>query len=200
MIDFLKGTVTPKDWVAVGVIVLITALLVVLFVFFVHSWQTKELNAGRELVSAKTAELNKARATQKNFAALKAETDKIQQLVADFEGRLPAQAEIPLLLEQFELIANQVGVSVQLNTLALLEDERKTTIPYAVTANGSFDQIASFINRLERYQRYLRVSDLEIKEEKDGVAEAKFTLSTFVFKQPKPQPAAAPAGAAGGSV
>ncbi|HQK75497.1 MAG TPA: type 4a pilus biogenesis protein PilO, partial [Candidatus Hydrogenedentes bacterium] len=57
----------------------------------------------------------------------------------------------------------------------------KLTIPYRIVVRGSFHDIAEFINRLERFKRYLKVSELQVGPEKDGVSEAEFTLSTYTF-------------------
>jgi Tfp pilus assembly protein PilO len=73
-------------------------------------------------------------------------------------------------------------------------DSSKETIPYKVTARGTFHQIVSFINRLERDDRYLAISDLDIKEEQAGVSEATFTLSTFRFLKSSEAPQTAQAG------
>jgi Tfp pilus assembly protein PilO len=72
---------------------------------------------------------------------------------------------------------------VELSQMPRVTDERKETIPYSVTARGNFHQIIQFINRLERFQRYLKVSDLNIGKEDEGVAQASFTLSTYRFIQ-----------------
>jgi len=60
-------------------------------------------------------------------------------------------------------------------------DSSKEVIPYQVVAKGSFHQIVAFINLLEKDQRYLKISDLDIGPEKAGICEAKFVLSTFRF-------------------
>jgi Tfp pilus assembly protein PilO len=52
-----------------------------------------------------------------------------------------------------------------------------------VRAFGDFHQIVGFINRIERYERYLKISDLIINEQKQGVSEAQFKLSTYRFLQ-----------------
>ncbi|HOE67104.1 MAG TPA: type 4a pilus biogenesis protein PilO [Candidatus Hydrogenedentes bacterium] len=184
MIDFLRGTITPKDWMAVGVMAAILALVCAIFVFFVHNRQLRALDELTLKTAQTRAEMLAAEETERRFEELRARTEKTQTLVKEFEKRLPGEAEIARLLKQFEEMANQVGLAVELQTKKRSKDERKETIPYGIVARGTFDQIASFVNRIERYERYLAVSDIEIKEEKDGVAEATFTLSTFRFLMP----------------
>ncbi|NIA14465.1 MAG: type 4a pilus biogenesis protein PilO [Nitrospiraceae bacterium] len=183
MMEFFKGTVTPKDWMAAGGILGFTALLCVAFYFLLYGPQTQifaDVVAEDRQVQA---DLDKARDTQANIKALRAEAAMMETLVSQFEERLPEKSEIPRLLRQFEEIARDVGLRVELAQLPAVRDATKITIPYTVTARGSFHEIASFINRLERYKRYLKVSDLDIGEQKLGVAEASFTLSTYRFAQ-----------------
>lgn len=183
MMDVLKGTVTPKDWMAVGVILGVTLLLCAVFYFMVFQGQVDKLDTRKATLRQQEQQLTQARQLAKDIDALRQETAKIQQLVDEFEKRLPSQREIAALLTQFERIANEVGVDVELESKRRTRDTRKETIPYGIKARGTFHQIASFINRLERFERYLKVSDIKVGKEEARVCEATFTLSTFTFIQ-----------------
>ncbi len=185
MIDFLKGTVTPKDWMAVAGIAGILLVICALFVFGVHNKQVEALNGFLAEDKVVQKDLSQAQAIEANIEALRAETAKIENLVSDFEERLPNTREIPTLVKQFEALADDIDVKVQLATLSRTRDGNKETIPYSVVAEGDFHQIVRFINRLERFERYLKISDLEIGEEKQGVCKAEFTLSTYRFLETK---------------
>lgn len=181
MLDILKGTVTPKDWMAVGVMLGIMAAIVAVYVFFVHKRQTEALEAVRSQMTSVQRDLDEANRRAVEIDDLREETQKINQLVLDFNKRLPTEREIPDLVRQFESMANDVGLSHSLKPEVSLQDETKETIPYSVSTFGNFHQTASFINRLERFERYLKISDLKIEEEDAGVSKASFTLSTFRF-------------------
>ena len=181
MMDMLRGTVTPKDWMAVGVILCITLALCAGFYLLVYEGKTQQLSEAEAQRDTLQASYDEAVAQSKKMEQLQADKDEIQSLVEEFETRLPDQAEIALLLSQFEQLAGEVGVDVELKSERRYRDGRKETIPYAIVARGSFHQLANFINRLEFYERFLKVSDLEIDEEEARVSEATFTLSTFAF-------------------
>ena len=54
------------------------------------------------------------------------------------------------------------------------------------------DPLGKVINILEMGDRFVKVSNMHIGEEKDGVCEARFTLSTYLFvgeKSATPTPA-----------
>ncbi len=196
MMDVLKGTVTAKDWMAVGVMLAIIAAIVAVFVLFVHKNQSDDLAAIQADKANLKAKLEDARAMQRGIVKLREETAKINTLVEDFNKRLPTQREIQDLVRQFESMANDVGLNHSLKPEAPVRDANKETIPYSVSTFGNFHQTASFINRLERFERYLKISDLKIEEEDAGVSKASFTLSTFRFIADETPTVAANAAAA----
>jgi len=182
MIGFLKGTVTPKDWMFVGVILGLTALLCAVFYFLVYQPELQRLDQTRKELADAQTELANRKQLAANIDALRADTAQIRELVSDFEERLPSEREIATLLTQFEDIAGDVGgLDVQMRAQTARPEGAKLTIPYRIVVRGSFHDIAEFINRLERFKRYLKVSELQVGPEKDGVSEAEFTLSTYTF-------------------
>jgi Tfp pilus assembly protein PilO len=191
MSDFLKGTVTPKDWAAVLGILAVTVLLCVAFTIFVRG-QQKETLAGIEQDDRDVlANLAIAAENKRDIGKLEADTEKTRTVVAMFEERLPSQREIPTLVREFEDLATQAGVAFEVQPKPPVKDDRKETIPYAITTYGDFHQMVDFVNRLERYKRYLKVSDLRIEEQKQGVSKGTFTLSTYRFIQQQEQAGAA---------
>ena len=182
MIGFLKGTVTPKDWMFVGVILGLPALLCAVFYFLVYQPELQRLDQTRKELADAQTELANRKQLAANIDALRADTAQIRELVSDFEERLPSEREIATLLTQFEDIAGDVGgLDVQMRAQTARPEGAKLTIPYRIVVRGSFHDIAEFINRLERFKRYLKVSELQVGPEKDGVSEAEFTLSTYTF-------------------
>lgn len=184
MMDFWKGTVTPRDWAAVGIILGVAVVVAAAFYFLLYAAQNEkytQLVVENRQVAAK---LDMALETQKNIGALRADAAQMQKLVKQFEARLPNTEEIQTLLRQFESLAGEIGLLVELSKESTIVDANKEVIPYSVKARGTFHQIATFINRLERYQRYLKISELDIGKAENGIATAAFRLSTFRFKQP----------------
>jgi Tfp pilus assembly protein PilO len=166
---------------AVGAMGAIIAATVVGFYFFVHEGQVKERQELRGKIAKVSGELETAKKLKADIATLRIETEEIESLVAEFAERLPNDREINVLIAKFESIANQVGLSVDMTPLPTTKDERKETIPYDVAATGDFHQLTNFINKLERYERYVKVSKLKIQEEENGTSEATFVVSTYRF-------------------
>ena len=184
MMELFKGSITPRDWAATGGLVGFTVLLYAAFIFVLYNPLQARLAATAAMDAQIQADLRVANRAEVNIEALRAEAAKMQELVTQFQERLPESREIPTLLKQFEGFAGEIGLRVELSQMLRLTDARKETIPYSVVARGNFHQIVGFVNRLERFQRYLKVSDLNIGKEEDGVAQATFTLSTYRFIEP----------------
>jgi Tfp pilus assembly protein PilO len=181
MLDYLKGKVTLRDWAFVGAILAVAVVLCLAFYFAVYTKETAKLTTINVELEKIRAELKVAYDTKKNFEQLEKDWEKADRLVALFENRLPEERDIRRLVSNFEGLGDTLGIQVELTQLPTLSDVSKETIPYKVTARGNFHQIASFINLLERDDRYLKISDLDIGEEEASVSEATFTLSTFRF-------------------
>jgi type IV pilus assembly protein PilO len=188
--DFLKGTITAKDWMAVGIILACAGAILFLMYFFVYRGQQDTLTRIQNEYQQVSTQVQEALFQRDNIDELRTEMEKTERLVSDFEKRLPSRSEIATFTNQFERLAREVGLEVGVKPLARSRDQQKETIPYEITAHGSFHQIVSFVNKLERFERYLKISDLQIKEQTGGISEARFTLSTYRIIE---APVAAPA-------
>lgn len=184
MIDFLKGKVTPKDWVAIALFMGVTAALVAAFYLLVYKEQQTLITSKLETNAKVQADLDKAREIDANIESYENETAEIRKLVQEFEDRLPSKREITSLLRDFEELASAEDVKIATSPLRRNIQGMKETIPYKIEATGSYHQVARFINRLERFRRYLKITDLEMTPNVDGVTTFKFTLNTYRFLQP----------------
>ncbi len=183
MFEFFKGTVTPKDWAIVGILLAVTAVIFAAFYFVVLDNRKQQVEVLSAELKDIEAQLRIATQYKQNLPQLERDELQMGKLVEGFQSRLPDKREIQGLLEKFERYGDSLGLRIVLTYLPTTTDKHKQTLPYKITAYGNYHQIASFINLLEREQRYLKISDVDIGEEEEGVAEATFVLSTFIFIQ-----------------
>ncbi len=181
MLDILKGKVTKQDWIYVGCIIAVTVILAAALYYFLVLSQQKKVVARKGQLDAITTELENARKIERNISSLRDEKVLMAQLFDDFQKRLPEEREIPNLLQRFEKMGGEIGLRLEMVPMDTRSERRIETIPFKVKAKGQFHQIVAFINLLESDERYLKVSDIDIGEEKEGVSEANFVLSTFRF-------------------
>ena len=183
MMDLFKGKVTLQDWIFVGVVLAVAAGLFVVFFFAVYTAKRVAIASQVEAYEKITEELVAAQKIDANIDALQAEADEMSNLVNLFEQRLPEESEIPKLLRGIERQAGDLGLRVQMQSEPRRKEGNIEVIPYEVTALGRFHEIMTFINMLERDERYFKISEIDIGEEENGVSEAVFVLSTFRFIQ-----------------
>ena len=183
MIDFLKGTVTRTDWAVNGGILVLAIGLGAAIVFLGVVGENDTREQLLEQIEVTGQKLAKTKETAENIEDLRQEEAKMKMLVDMFKRRLPTKQEISSLFRTFEEFEREIGRGLTVDKRAMPSkfDARKETIPYRMNASGSFHQIARFINRLERYERYFQISDLHIGPQEDGASQARFVLSTYRF-------------------
>lgn len=179
--DFLSGTPTREDWIAFAVIIGVSVLILAGFLFGLKPRMAKVTEQLKSNDAKVFAVLEEAIEKSKEVKKLEAETQNVQGLVHEFELRLPTTREITRLVQDFEQMASAENVRIEFSSLATMNDGRKETIPYSIVAHGSFHQLAGFINKLELFKRFLKITDLEIGPQEDGIARAKFKLNTYRF-------------------
>ena len=184
MIDFLKGKITPRDWMTVALFLGVTAALVASFYFMVHVKQREAIKLQIETNAKVQEDLNKARVIDREIEGYIAETDRIRDLVEQFESRLPSKRDLANLLRDFEDMADAENVKITTSPSRKKTQGSKETIPYKIQATGTYHQVARYINRLELFHRYLKISDLQMLPYEDGETTFKFTLNTYRFLQP----------------
>lgn len=188
MLEFFKGKVTKQDWQFVGVVAVIAILLAAGFWFVVRKGQVEDIGELNAQLEALKVEVQRAAEYESKVDDLESVEEQMGKLVDLFQDRLPDDAQLPVLIQTFEGYGRRMGLRVSLKKKETLRERNKRTLIYQVTAEGNYHQIAGFINKLEREQRYIKVSRLDINEEVDGVAEATFELSTFIFEEaPEPE-------------
>lgn len=187
MIDLFKGKITYKDWAFLGGTCLCVVGLLIVSYLIIFMPQQKKISQLQNDIIELQKKIRDAKRTEENYDKLHSQARRMDNLVKQFNERLPEQREVPKLMKQFESMGDSLGLKTQLTPLPTTIDASKEVIPYQVVARGTFHQIVSFINLLERDKRYLKISDLDIGPEKGGICEAKFILSTFRFVEKEEQ-------------
>lgn len=183
--DFLKGKMTPKDWVAFAGMLGLIAALFSAYYFMVHNKKLIEIADVKIANDQVEANLRQAIIISNKIQSTRDETKRIENLVYSFESKLPSKSEIHQLFETVEEMADEEAVAIEIEPLRQDRDENKETIPYQIIAKGNFHNVATFINRLERYERFLKVSDLKMEpyDIKNGDSTFKFKMNTYRFLQ-----------------
>ena len=180
--EFLKDRVITKaDWIIIGASLFL--LVIVTLVYFVAlsflNGRAAQLQA--ETVTART-ELVEARAIAAKKDGLLKELEEVRKNISSFEDKLPTDKEVPRLLNQFQQIAELSGVKYQSITAEPIDEkESYVRIPFKVKVKAKYPEIGKFLRSLEFGSRFIKVENLQIGPEKDGISEADFVICTFMF-------------------
>lgn len=157
----------PQDQtLALGVVVSLIILVTFYFLFLrPHIYQLRQLNP--RLITLRKDVQNTARDAA-NIDALKKRLKNLRAKVNFYEQKLPREKEIPSLLESLSKVAKDSQVKI-IEIQPRDKDIRERggmylEVPIAIKARCGYHRLGKFINELERGPRFIRISDIEIKE------------------------------------
>ncbi len=145
------------------------AFIGVLYFNFMIRPKLDEMGKNGKEIRTLRAELDQIKNSVSREPALKSSYDNMIGKVQSYEKRLPAKTEIPLLLEQLSKIARETGVKILAITPSNVkktkvekEDKPYVEIPISVTAQGGYHELGTFLNRMEKSDRFMKIAELLI--------------------------------------
>ena len=125
------------------------------------------------------ADLDRARV---GIDDLKQKIDELQEAIVFFEGKLPASREMDKVLEEVTKLARDNGLEQR--TFKTGKSQRAANYseqPIEMTLAGDFEGFYVYLQQLERFERLIRVTRMDLLKmnDRDGAMEAKLTLSIF---------------------
>jgi len=182
MSGLFEPVITKRDWVIVGCIVVGLLAVALLVAVFVYQPQRDAMRRLDDEIAVQQEELRVAREIAAKKDELERKLKEIEQLVERFEAKLPTRKEIPKLYRKFQLAAGDANVVVRsIEKLDEIKKPPRIDIPYQFKVSGSYHEVVTFINTLEMGERFVKISDVHIGEQKRGISDAEFKLTTFLF-------------------
>lgn len=149
--------------------VLAAAALYIYFVFVPQVMGVFKLSGN---VGKMKSELKSARVVIADFERLNNNLKERGQKVESYEKKLPAEQEIPVLLENLSNMAKDsdikiVGIVPAMSyfkvDLSANQNPIYREIPILITAKSGYHELGSFLNSLENADRFTKVVDIGIK-------------------------------------
>ncbi|MDP3730825.1 MAG: type 4a pilus biogenesis protein PilO [Candidatus Omnitrophota bacterium] len=151
---------------------LAAAALYIYFVFVPQVMRAFELTAS----TGKTkSELKSARTVIKDFERLKDELEEQSQKVESYEKKLPAEQEIPALLENLSNMAKESNIKIIgiVPAMSYSKEDKSADknqiyreIPILITAKSGYHELGNFLNNLENADRFMKAADISIEANK----------------------------------
>lgn len=152
----------------IGALTLIAAIL---YSGFIIIPKVGELSKTASVSGDLTEKINVVEAKAKRIDDISAKLDGLKKEDSHYAKGLPAEKEIPGLLESLSVMAKRSGIDIQsLTPYDVLpidgknpQDVHYREMPLLLDAKGGFHQIGEFISNLQDANRYITVVDLRIQ-------------------------------------
>ena len=143
-----------------------------------------------------SVELNTAKKDISGVAKLKEDIKSYRAKVEIYEKRLPAEKEIPKLLESLSETARKSNVSIVGITPAQAsankpDGSRKTHIyqevPILINARCGYHELGAFLDSLENEDRFMKIANIEIRANKAAPMkhDVELLVCTYVLLEEK---------------
>jgi type IV pilus assembly protein PilO len=176
----------PKIQITIGLVVLTLALL---GLFYKFSWQAsnQRITQLRADESKLRRELDDVRAAVSGLQELERQFQNLEKKWAQAQKLLPTDQEIPKLLKQI----TNAGIEAQVKFVifkpgpAANATALSQSIPVNIVVNGTYQQIAMFLNNMGHLPRIVISSNLKLApttEDPIRNIRADLMATTYVFK------------------
>lgn len=157
---------------AMILIILIGIAAVILYLYFIFIPQVlKDI-----MIIGKTVKIKNELRSAKSLIA---ETDRIKKKLAEYnnkvelyEKKLPAEQEIPILLENLSNMARSANITIVGISPAVSQPQKEKSgqvyqeIPILITAKCGYHELGRFLSKLENTDRFMKVVDISIKADR----------------------------------
>jgi len=158
-----------KKTQTVILVVVLGIALFVLYLYFIFLPQvTNDINVIGKTIGIRR-DLKEAKFLISQRDNLKKKVREYNEKIELYEKKLPAQQEIPSLLEDLSKMAKNANTTIiEIMPVTLkLQEERKGAvyqeIPILITAKSGYHELGYFLNNLEDGNRFMKVVDIGIK-------------------------------------
>jgi type IV pilus assembly protein PilO len=158
----------PKTQTVI-LMVLLGALIAVLYISYVFLPQvTSDINIIGKTIGMRR-DLKEARLLITEKGNLKKKAQEYNEKIERYEKKLPAQEEIPSLLEGLSKMARNANITIIGITPVTLKGQKEKKgqvyqeIPILITAKSSYHELGHFLSNLENGDRFIKVVDIAIK-------------------------------------
>ncbi len=179
-------------------VVLLMAMPVAAYVM-VFNPRNEQIAAARHEIQLKQSKLTQLEKATRSISDLGQEIDKLSDVIALFEQKLPAEREVEVILHQvWKLAARHQLTLKSIRTDKPVIANQYAELPIKVIIVGNFDGFYSFLIDLEKLRRITRMPRMKLirDKKKDGQMQAEILLSIFYESKVAALPSRASAGGA----
>ena len=170
--------------------VLISLIVAILYIYLVFIPQFVRVFALSGNIEKMRLELKSARYTVADTDKLKNILKENSEKIESSEKKLPAEQEIPTLLEDLSNMARDSRIKILsiVPAMSYFDGDKSGNksqiyreIPILITARSGYHQLGHFLNGLENADRFMKVVDIGIKADKASPKEHDVELMVCTY-------------------
>lgn len=175
-IDFKNIDFKSKQAQMIILAALVALLAIVLYFYFVFFPQVGRVMKLIGKTGKVRAELISARNAISDTAKLKKRLEDYSAKVESYEKKLPAEQEIPSLLENLSTMAKESNIKIVGIAPAMphtredggAKDQAYQEMPILISAKSGYHELGFFLSKLENSDRFMKVADIDIRANKSS--------------------------------
>ncbi|MDP3791820.1 MAG: type 4a pilus biogenesis protein PilO [Candidatus Omnitrophota bacterium] len=168
-IDFKNIDFKDKKTQTTTLIILLSATVFILYIYYVFLPRvTNDVVVIGKTIGMRT-DLKEAKSLIAQKDILRKKVGEYNEKIELYEKKLPAQQEIPSLLEDLSKMARNANITIiGITPITMkLQKEKKISvyqeIPILITAKSGYHELGRFLNNLENGDRFMKIVDISIK-------------------------------------
>lgn len=161
----------------------ISVVLVVLYIFMLHTKTSKTIKDLRRDYSTVSDSLSKARQIANRLPETQREYDFLKKQWTHAQGMLPTERETEHLLSIISKAATENNIKItSFKPGGLTSKKNFQEYPLKITVLGKYHNIGKFFSDLGNLKRIIRIGDVKMQYKKDAeVIETIFTATSYVY-------------------
>ena len=166
----------------------IVALGILVGFYYLLTPQIERISFLRKNITQKKAEIQRAKNMIAKKPQLEREFQAMQELIEEYQDRMPGEDKIPAFLSSLTDLANEHKINVMyINPckVNLSKGQVYAAYPIKLGIEGGYHQIARFVNALENLERFVKISKINlVSNDKNNLKhETEIYLSIFIFSE-----------------
>jgi type IV pilus assembly protein PilO len=178
----------------IGAFVLVCAGAVYGFWHFYVREMQADIAMRQTRLNALYADVAKGKATAKRLPEFQAQVTQLEEKLVSLQAVLPEEKDVADILRRIQGLATQSSLSIQRFTpQTSIQQALYAEVPFKLQAEGTYDNLGYFFDRISKFPRIINISDIQIKAkpapEPNATILAECTATTFVLQDQSAQKA-----------
>jgi type IV pilus assembly protein PilO len=185
----MELSLTKLPWYGqIGAFVVVCGLAIYGFWSFYVSEAEVDLALKQTHLTALNTDITKCISTARRLGEFQAEVTNLEHRLDSLKNVLPEQKDVADILRRLQGLATQSNLTLlRFTPSAQKQLPLYAEVPYRITAEGSYHNLALFFDRVSKFPRIINVGDISLtaspRQDANSTIIADLTATTFVLQE-----------------